>query len=190
MTGPEDSPSGTRPISVAELLARNGTIGAPPVGGRRRRRRGKSDAVTVAELTGEIPIMTEGALAETGQAPEVDEDVDVTGPLPSNGATEPVEADTDHEAGADVARPTPTSRRVPSREADGADRRGRGADCRRGRRAGRGRLRRRGSRLHRAYRAARLPSRAGGFRRRVHAAPTTRMLSGAITRPPGAAPSR
>ena len=47
----------TRPISVAELLAKNGTIGAPPVGGRRRRRRGNSDAVTVAELTGEIPII-------------------------------------------------------------------------------------------------------------------------------------
>lgn len=58
MTGPEDSHSSTRPISVAELLAKNGTIGAPPVGGRRRRRRGDSDAVTVAELTGEIPIVT------------------------------------------------------------------------------------------------------------------------------------
>jgi hypothetical protein len=57
MTGPEDSHSGTRPISVAELLARNGTIGAPPVGGRLRRRRGNSDSVTVAELTGEIPIV-------------------------------------------------------------------------------------------------------------------------------------
>jgi hypothetical protein len=56
MTGPEDH-SNTRPISVAELLAKNGTIGAPPVGGRRRRRRGDSDAVTVAELTGEIPIV-------------------------------------------------------------------------------------------------------------------------------------
>jgi hypothetical protein len=57
MTGPDDSP-GTRPISVAELLARNGTIGAPPpVTGRRRRRRGNSDAVTVAELTGEIPVV-------------------------------------------------------------------------------------------------------------------------------------
>jgi hypothetical protein len=55
MTGPEDH-SGTRPISVAELLAKNGTIGAPPVGGRRRRRRG-GDSVTVAELTGEIPIV-------------------------------------------------------------------------------------------------------------------------------------
>ena len=46
-----------RPISVAELLARNGTIGAPPAGGRRRRRRGNSAAVTVAELTGEIPVI-------------------------------------------------------------------------------------------------------------------------------------
>jgi hypothetical protein len=59
MTGPEDSHSSTRPISVAELLAKNGTIGAPPVGGRRRRRRGNSDSVTVAELTGEIPIVGE-----------------------------------------------------------------------------------------------------------------------------------
>src|SRR3954454_13193285 len=60
MTGPEDSPSNTRPISVAELLAKNGTIGAPPVGGRRRRRRGNNDSVTVAELTGEIPIVSGG----------------------------------------------------------------------------------------------------------------------------------
>ena len=59
MTGPDsetESP-GTRPISVAELLARNGTIGAPAVTRRRRRRRGDSDAVTVAELTGEIPVI-------------------------------------------------------------------------------------------------------------------------------------
>jgi hypothetical protein len=59
MTGPHpetESPA-TRPISVAELLARNGTIGAPAVTRRRRRRRGDDDAVTVAELTGEIPII-------------------------------------------------------------------------------------------------------------------------------------
>lgn len=55
-----------RPISVAELLARNGTIGSPPVSGRRRRRRGNSDAVTVAELTGEIPI-----IRDTGEIPVV-----------------------------------------------------------------------------------------------------------------------
>jgi len=65
MTGPHDS-SGTRPISVAELLARNGTIGAPPpVTGRRRRRRGNSDAVTVAELTGEIPVIRDAEHHET-----------------------------------------------------------------------------------------------------------------------------
>jgi hypothetical protein len=54
MTEPHDA--NTRPISVAELLAKNGTIGAP-VPNRRRRRRGNSDAVTVAELTGEIPVI-------------------------------------------------------------------------------------------------------------------------------------
>lgn len=57
MTDPYDN-SNTRPISVAELLAKNGTLGAP-VPGRRRRRRGNSDAVTVAELTGEIPVIDE-----------------------------------------------------------------------------------------------------------------------------------
>ncbi|KAA8970186.1 hypothetical protein [Mycobacterium sp.] len=67
MTGPQDS-SSTRPISVSELLARNGSIGAPPpVTGRRRRRRGNSDAVTVAELTGEIPVVR--ADAEPSETP-------------------------------------------------------------------------------------------------------------------------
>ncbi|GAA2532355.1 hypothetical protein [Mycolicibacterium diernhoferi] len=56
MTEPSDN-TATRPISVAELLAKNGNIGAPAPGGRRRRRRGNADAVTVAELTGEIPII-------------------------------------------------------------------------------------------------------------------------------------
>src|SRR5689334_15483230 len=60
MTDSQDSPD-SRPISVAELLARNGTIGAPPVSKRRRRRRGNADAVTVAELTGEIPIIRDVA---------------------------------------------------------------------------------------------------------------------------------
>jgi hypothetical protein len=67
MTGPQsetESP-GTRPISVAELLARNGTIGAPAVTRRRRRRRGDSDAVTVAELTGELPIIRDDVHDET-----------------------------------------------------------------------------------------------------------------------------
>jgi hypothetical protein len=65
MTGPNDN---TRPISVAELLAKNGTIGAP-VPNRRRRRRGNSDAVTVAELTGEIPVIDDDMEPEaTGES--------------------------------------------------------------------------------------------------------------------------
>ena len=86
MTGPEDSQS-TRPISVAELLARNGTIGAPPVGGRRRRRRGDTDSISVAELTGEIPIVSDHDIAEH----EVDEPE--TSSEPSAPADEYVEPD-------------------------------------------------------------------------------------------------
>src|SRR5437588_6100721 len=68
MTGPHDT---TRPISVAELLAKNGTLGAPAPA-RRRRRRGNSDAVTVAELTGEIPVITDDTDpdSEEHQTPE------------------------------------------------------------------------------------------------------------------------
>jgi hypothetical protein len=71
MTGPHDGANAnasTRPISVAELLAKNGTIGAP-VPNRRRRRRGNSDAVTVAELTGEIPVIDDDIEPEaTGES--------------------------------------------------------------------------------------------------------------------------
>ncbi len=98
MTGPEESYSSTRPISVAELLAKNGTIGAPPVGGRRRRRRGNSDSVSVAELTGEIPIITGDThedVRDTAADPATDEleEVrdDVTGPPQSNGVAGHVE---------------------------------------------------------------------------------------------------
>jgi hypothetical protein len=89
MTAPDDSEN-SRPISVAELLARNGTIGSPPVGGRRRRRRGNSDAVTVAELTGEIPIIRTGEIpvARDVEVP----DVEVTeGEQAEEPASEPVE---------------------------------------------------------------------------------------------------
>lgn len=75
MTGshPDSGEAATRPISVAELLARHGNIGSPPVTGRRRRRRGNSGAVTVAELTGEIPVIRDDAVApdrdDTGSRP-------------------------------------------------------------------------------------------------------------------------
>ncbi|BBZ73347.1 hypothetical protein [Mycobacterium paraseoulense] len=82
MTGPhsETESPGTRPISVAELLARNGTIGAPAVTRRRRRRRGDSDAVTVAELTGEIPVIRDDdedprTAAQRGAEPAAEERV-------------------------------------------------------------------------------------------------------------------
>lgn len=104
MTGSEEGYSSTRPISVAELLAKNGTIGAPPVGGRRRRRRGNSDAVTVAELTGEIPIVTgddphtdeaatDAAEPSTDELEEVRDDY--PGPPPRNGTSADVDADRD-----------------------------------------------------------------------------------------------
>jgi hypothetical protein len=106
MTESRDDHSSTRPISVAELLAKNGTIGSPPVGGRRRRRRGNSDSVTVAELTGEIPIVTDPTDVEESDDVEVAEarptEADVPAPTtqgPTNGAVEhapeplPAEAD-------------------------------------------------------------------------------------------------
>jgi hypothetical protein len=71
MTGPDpetQDPEG-RPISVAELLAKNGTLGAPAVTRRRRRRRGDNDAVSVAELTGEIPIVDD----EVDDAPALED---------------------------------------------------------------------------------------------------------------------
>lgn len=91
MTGPEDSHSSTRPISVAELLARNGTIGAPPVGGRRRRRRGNSDAVTVAELTGEIPIVTDDDVSETETTRTIPAVVDAPATNGTRGSVEEIE---------------------------------------------------------------------------------------------------
>lgn len=87
MTGSEDS-SSTRPISVAELLARNGTIGAPPIGGRRRRRRGSADSVTVAELTGEIPIVRPDTVDTAETAPADTETVDTNGAVDRDVETE------------------------------------------------------------------------------------------------------
>ena len=90
MTGPhsETESPGTRPISVAELLARNGSIGAPAVSRRRRRRRGDDDAVTVAELTGEIPVIRDDDHDETEHAPngtlKVAEPAPETHPEPDN----------------------------------------------------------------------------------------------------------
>lgn len=96
-----DDDQSTRPISVAELLARNGTIGAPPVSGRRRRRRGNSSAVTVAELTGEIPVIRDeppvaavDAEGDAGVDPDVQAEADVVAePEPDTAADAQADAD-------------------------------------------------------------------------------------------------
>lgn len=97
MSGPKPDPRDveTRPISVAELLAKNGNIGAPPVTGRRRRRRGNADAVTVAELTGEIPIIRDEAPPQLDVAapPSASADGEPSGALPVGPAPGFVEED-------------------------------------------------------------------------------------------------
>lgn len=116
MTEPDNS-SSTRPISVAELLAKNGTIGAPPVGGRRRRRRGNADAVTVAELTGEIPIITDRP-RDTPEAPARNTGTDETTRLPVNGAGAQTVTDT---APPDTASPDTEAEDTTEPEAPEAD---------------------------------------------------------------------
>ncbi len=97
MTGPhsDTESSGTRPISVAELLARNGTIGAPAVTRRRRRRRGDRDAVTVAELTGEIPVIRDQDHVEDHLEADkaADAPVQVAEAPPEPAEAEPTEAE-------------------------------------------------------------------------------------------------
>ncbi|ORB73985.1 hypothetical protein [Mycobacterium scrofulaceum] len=109
MTGPhsETESPGTRPISVAELLARNGTIGAPAVTRRRRRRRGDSDAVTVAELTGEIPVIR-----------DEDEDPRAAGQATAEPVAEeaaPEQRTDDKQAGPYWSQPEPRWPKSPSR---------------------------------------------------------------------------
>jgi uncharacterized membrane protein YqjE len=87
MTEPNDN-TATRPISVAELLAKNGSIGSPAPGGRRRRRRGNADAVTVAELTGEIPIIRIDRPPVADEAPTAEETPVVEEPVVEEAATE------------------------------------------------------------------------------------------------------
>lgn len=89
MTGPhsETESPGTRPISVAELLARNGTIGAPAVTRRRRRRRGDANAVTVAELTGDLPVIRD----EDHAAPQGEPEPGATDTIAVAQPTPPVE---------------------------------------------------------------------------------------------------
>jgi hypothetical protein len=109
MTDTPDNPS-SKPISVAELLAKNGSIGSPPVGGRRRRRRGDTDSISVAELTGEIPIYDTGEIPfATGEVPVVADEVpEQPEPVDDVPEPEPATASDDGAQG-----PLPIRRRTP-----------------------------------------------------------------------------
>jgi len=133
----DDDGQQTRPISVAELLARNGTIGSPPVGGRRRRRKGNSAAVTVAELTAEIPVIRDdmeppGAVSGEAVADEPDSvdpesvepesvDSESTGETGETGETGDPEADTGSEPDDAAAQEAESEVPAPEPEAPEAE---------------------------------------------------------------------
>ncbi|OBI74062.1 hypothetical protein [Mycobacterium sp. E740] len=132
MTGPEDDHSNTRPISVAELLARNGTIGAPPVGGRRRRRRGDTDSISVAELTGEIPVVRDhddapatgpsATAVETAPEPETEPEPEAEAqPEPEPEAEPEPAAETPADIEGDVAAEPDGETTEPASEGDDDD---------------------------------------------------------------------
>ncbi|MGN2635662.1 hypothetical protein ACTD5D_05590 [Nocardia takedensis] len=58
----------SKQLSVAELLARNGAQGAQSSGGGRRRRGGRG--ISVAELTGDLPVIRDGGGHSAHAAPE------------------------------------------------------------------------------------------------------------------------
>ncbi|MCV7252539.1 FUSC family protein [Mycobacterium hackensackense] len=122
MTEPNDTTS-TRPISVAELLAKNGSIGAPSPGGRRRRRRGNADAVTVAELTGEIPIVN--FRTDEHQAIDAEQeaiDADVAAEAQSALEQPQVTEDTTEDTAGDIAgAPATPETAETAEEAEGAE---------------------------------------------------------------------
>ncbi|MEV0710927.1 hypothetical protein [Nocardia aurea] len=59
----------SKQLSVAELLARNGAQGASSGGGRRRR---GNRGISVAELTGDLPVIKDGGSHSAHAAPEAD----------------------------------------------------------------------------------------------------------------------
>ena len=84
----ENNPEDTGQISVAELLARNGQQANLSSGGRRRR--GVKGGISVAELTGEIPVVRDEPGNRT--APVV-ESAAPSRPGRETSAPDPVEAD-------------------------------------------------------------------------------------------------
>lgn len=82
-----DSDDTQRPVSVAELLARNGAADGK-ISGHRRRMRGNADAIPVAELTGEIPVIRDkkGGRARPNPAPTPTQGTSTVPKAPETGA--------------------------------------------------------------------------------------------------------
>lgn len=119
-----DGAADTGQVSVAELLARNGAkVGTQAGGGRRRR--GMAGGISVAELTGEIPIVrpAENAAPEDA-APEAEAPEDAapeaeapedTAPEADEPADEPAADEHIRDERPEPVRPTPAQAVRPSR---------------------------------------------------------------------------
>ncbi|MDI9897659.1 hypothetical protein QM797_23310 [Rhodococcus sp. IEGM 1381] len=105
----ENNPEDTGQISVAELLARNGQQTNLSTGGRRRR--GVKGGISVAELTGEIPVVRDEPGSRSAPV------VDAPAPPPADRDTPtPARAeDDDDRATSDDAPAFPSSRPQPAR---------------------------------------------------------------------------
>ncbi|OBK25746.1 hypothetical protein A5634_25565 [Mycobacterium asiaticum] len=90
MTGADSDAEDTKQVTVAELLARNGSV-APAVTRRRRRRRG-DDSVSVAELTGEIPVVRDDYPADAPAQSSAPPQTQVPEPAPPVAAEPPAPA--------------------------------------------------------------------------------------------------
>ncbi len=108
-----DGAADTGQVSVAELLARNGAkVGTQSGGGRRRR--GMAGGISVAELTGEIPIVRDETPAEAPDD-ETDASPETESPQDQPQQAEEPTRDADPERPAPAPEPTRTTPRIDDR---------------------------------------------------------------------------
>ncbi|WP_279103387.1 hypothetical protein [Gordonia paraffinivorans] len=118
----KDSEPESRPISVSELLARSQADGATPTtrrDGRGRRRAGRDGSLSVSELTGEIPKITDAPASRSSRTrPSPAE----SGPVPEAPTTTPAPAPKTSGAPAPKTSgaPAPKTSGAPAPKASGA----------------------------------------------------------------------
>lgn len=122
-----------RRISLAELLAREGGTPPAPAGGRRRRHRGGENSITVAELTGEIPVIRDDQPAPGTEAPAEQPEVSAVPEAPAAQAVQPAPAAPAQQAAyepevvtpevvePEPAAPEPAAQAAPAEQADQDD---------------------------------------------------------------------